>query len=113
MSKPTRVPPDFEFPPSLPEGRSGFDSLVKHEPRGGAVDHDAIVKGAPNVPPLPGASEMNVHEAYRQRLIAGVRANEGRIVNGAARGGLFGAFLGFFGSLFIVLVSGAGKRRRK
>jgi hypothetical protein len=107
MNDPKRIPPDFDRLPSLGE-------LVKHEQRGAPADQGAaIAKKALDVPALPGAREMNEREAYRQRLIAGVRANEGRVVNGAARGGLWGALFGFLGSILVILVGSAGKRRRK
>jgi hypothetical protein len=67
-----------------------FDSLLKREAGGGPLDHAAIVRAAANVPPMPGAVEMNQREAYRQRLIAANRALDGQVVNELGKGAIEG-----------------------
>jgi hypothetical protein len=89
MKPPTNLPGtghDFERsgdPPSVTH-------LVEHEPRGGPLDHAAIVRAAANVPPIPGAAEMSEREAYRQRLIAANRALDGQVVNELGKGAIEG-----------------------
>jgi hypothetical protein len=112
MRNVTRISPDT-LPPELRDDPPSLDAMIAREPRGGPLDQVAIVKGAMNVSPMPGASEANAREAYRQKLIAGIRANEGRIVNGAARGGIWGLFLGVACSLLAVFGGGASDRRRR
>jgi hypothetical protein len=93
MSNVTRLPAtDLPFKPG--DDPRSLPGLVKHEPRGGPIDHAAIVKDAMNVPPLPGASEANEREAYRTRLVAGIRGMGGQVVNNAAGGAVAGAATG-------------------
>ncbi len=66
-------------------------AIIKHEPRGAAIDQNAaIARRALDVPALPGASELNEQEAYRQRLIAANRALDARQVNSTTGGALAG-----------------------
>jgi hypothetical protein len=80
---PTQLPGPTLAPPSLA-------ALVEREPRGGALDHGAIVRGAQDVPTLPGARETGEREAYRQRLVAANRALDGLVVNEAGKGAIEG-----------------------
>jgi hypothetical protein len=87
MKPPTKLPgsaPAFEL------GGDPFSELVEREPRGGPLDHAAIVRAAANVPAMPGATETNEREAYRQRLIAANRALDGQVVNELGKGTLEG-----------------------
>jgi hypothetical protein len=103
MSKVTRLPPECDWlPPTVADEPPSLATLVKHEPRGGAIDHAAIVKGAMSVAPLPGASEANQHEAYRQRLIAANRSLDGQVVNELGKGALEGVALAGIGVVWTI-----------
>jgi hypothetical protein len=88
-------------PPSLP-------TLVRDEPRGGAVDRNADVAGAAaEVPELPGPPHSE-RKAYRQRLIAANRAvglaQFNTTAGGAIAGALFAAGLVLAGVEGVVVV---------
>jgi hypothetical protein len=92
MKPPTKLPgpdlPSLAFEPS--RAPASFADLTEHEPRGGPLDHAAIVRAAANVPAMPGAAEMSERETYRQRLIAANRALDGQVVNELGKGTLEG-----------------------
>lgn len=113
MNNLTRLPSDWDLPTELRDGPPSFESLVKHEPRGGPLDRlGAVVKEAASLPALPGASEANEHETYRQKLIAANRALDGQVVNELGKGAIEGvalAGLAIVATIFgveVALVSG-------
>jgi hypothetical protein len=79
MNNPTKSPLDFDFPPSRSDSWPSFDALAKHEPRGGSIDHSAIVTDAANVRPVPGTNEAT--------------ECDGQVVNEAAKGAIEGVAL--------------------
>jgi hypothetical protein len=91
MKPPTKLPgSDFASPFELRAELPSYADLVEREPRGGPLDHAAIVRAAANIRPLPGAAEGNEREAYRQRLIAANRALDGQVVNELGKGTIEG-----------------------
>jgi hypothetical protein len=85
------LPNDSDLPFELGDDLPSLGALIKHEPRGATVDKSAaIAKSALDVPALPGASEANEREAYRQRLVAANRALNGFQFNTTASGAVAG-----------------------
>jgi hypothetical protein len=93
MNNPTKSPLDFDFPPSRSDSWPSFDALAKHEPRGGSIDHSAIVTDAANVRPVPGTNEATEYEHRRRILISANRAVDGQVVNEAAKDAIEGVAL--------------------
>jgi hypothetical protein len=94
MSNLGKLPNDSDLRFDPRSGPPSLDALVRHEPRGAAVDQGAaIAKSALDMPALPGTSEANERGAYRQRLVAANRALDGAQFNATASGVVSGALV--------------------